>query len=172
MTDKELQLLHFLAGEGKDNNGRIIDTIWAFSDKELEKVHDYIQWIFPLKEKSSFNPNCVTLTNEMIQYIQTSEVIQKNLVLSFQRMCNFYGMAYILKTNDIQIIKTQKEIKQTWLNPFNHNFKRISRIIGSLVLCGRSDLAEIFYKKMEFITFELFYCNSHRKYWKKALSTK
>ena len=43
MNEKEMQLIRFLEWEGKDNKNRTIETIWLYSDKELEKVHDYIR---------------------------------------------------------------------------------------------------------------------------------
>ena len=169
MNEKEMQLIRFLEWEGKDNKNRTIETIWLYSDKELEKVHDYIQWIFPLKEVSRANPSCPVLTDEMIQYIRSSEQIQQNMVASFRRMCLFYGMEYRPEENKVHIVKLEKDMKRVWLKPFNHNFKRISRIIGSLTLCGRKDLAQQFYEKVDLVTSGVFYCDSSRSFWKAAL---
>lgn len=37
---------------GQDSKGRTLDDILAFSDQQFEAGHDFIQWIFPLHEKS------------------------------------------------------------------------------------------------------------------------
>src|SRR5438874_20180 len=50
------KLLRFYSGEGTDDRDRTIADIWCYSHNELEGVHDYIQWLFPLAERSAFNP--------------------------------------------------------------------------------------------------------------------
>jgi hypothetical protein len=43
------QLLAFYRGEGTDAEGRFLKDIWTWTDDDLEAVHDFIQWLFPLK---------------------------------------------------------------------------------------------------------------------------
>ena len=50
------QLVNFYLGDAPDNQGRMIDEILSWKDEQLEDVHDYIQWLFPLKERSAFTP--------------------------------------------------------------------------------------------------------------------
>src|SRR5687767_9226697 len=40
------RLTEFYRGAGTDNWGRSLAEIWAFSDDELEGIHDFIQWMF------------------------------------------------------------------------------------------------------------------------------
>ena len=47
--------MRFFAG-GADDDGRTFDEILGWDDARLEMVHDYIQWIFPLPERSGANP--------------------------------------------------------------------------------------------------------------------
>jgi len=44
-------------GIGTDHRGRYIQDIWNFDLETLEKEHDYIQWLSPLKEGSKYNKN-------------------------------------------------------------------------------------------------------------------
>ena len=60
------KLIGFYSGKGTDDRGRRIDEIWSFSHEELEAVHDYIQWLFPLAERSAFNPGAPLLDDETI----------------------------------------------------------------------------------------------------------
>jgi hypothetical protein len=52
----------FLAGAGTDSRGRSIEWVLALSDDELESIHDYIQWLFPLQTRSGAQPLAPVLT--------------------------------------------------------------------------------------------------------------
>ena len=55
-------LVRFYRGDAPDARGRTLDDILAWDDEQLEAVHDYIQWLFPLDEPSRFNPDAPLLT--------------------------------------------------------------------------------------------------------------
>lgn len=172
MTDKELTLIAFLEGTGTDNCGRTLKDIWNFTEKEREVTHNYIQWLFPLSEPSAVNKEAVLLTEEMISYIRDSKQIQENLLISFQYMVSFYGFFHNPDTDEITLIQEPKELFISWLTPFNHNFKRISRILYSMRLCGLSVPAENFYKILMNLTEDIKYCKTAQKYWKYAIERK
>ena len=73
-TDKETDdlLFRFLSGTGKNYEGRYLYDIWEFTFSELESYHDYIQWIFPLKEESLYNRTAPVIEDET-KY-QTKEI--------------------------------------------------------------------------------------------------
>jgi Opioid growth factor receptor (OGFr) conserved region len=50
-----------------------------------ERTHDYIQGLFPLKEKSSFNSRAPILDAETIEGIQGRPELRANLGISFAR---------------------------------------------------------------------------------------
>lgn len=47
----------FLEGKCLNTNGKHIAQIYLMSDEMWETEHDFIQWIFPTKTRSRFNPN-------------------------------------------------------------------------------------------------------------------
>jgi len=47
-----------------DHRGRYRREIQEWPDDQLESVHDYIQWLFPLPEPSGFNVAAPVLTRE------------------------------------------------------------------------------------------------------------
>ena len=55
-------LIAFYRGLAPDSEGRTLADLWAFSDREMEDIHDFIQWMFPLREPSRFNPDAPLLT--------------------------------------------------------------------------------------------------------------
>jgi O-acetyl-ADP-ribose deacetylase (regulator of RNase III) len=113
----------FLDGSGMDNRGRTLDDILAFSDQQLESVHDYIQWLFPLTEPSRFNPFAPLLDQETILEIRKDPDSLSNLYRSLVRMLAFY------------------EVNSHWASPWDHNLLRITRILGCCRILLGSEIA-------------------------------
>jgi hypothetical protein len=108
----------------------------------LETVHDYIQWLFPLKERSQFNPNAPVLSDRDIETFRSSEALKRMLLGAFTKMLEFYG----LEIQDRKVVRSSVwEQRKCWLTPYNHNFLRITRILTSLRLLGLEEYAEAFY---------------------------
>jgi hypothetical protein len=112
-------------------NGEINKTL-KLSNYDLEIRHDVIQWVFPLKEPSLFNPDAPLLDDETIKAIKESKECQEAIYQSGKRFYKFY---YIDQYDDMP----------HWLSERNHNFLRITRIIKSLRLLGQPDAAKMFY---------------------------
>ena len=90
-----MPVLSFLEGEGRDAAGWLmIGGILALNDHELERRHDFIQWLFALPEPSRAQAQSPILTPAEITAIRESSAAQENLkkgradderVLSMQR---------------------------------------------------------------------------------------
>ncbi|MCB8822938.1 opioid growth factor receptor-related protein [Microvirga rosea] len=98
------------------------------SDEQLEEVHDYIQWLFPLPSRSAAEPHAPTLTRTEIAAIQADARAIKTLAQAAERMLQFY--------------------RQTswWLTGYDHNHLRITRIIRSLRLLIGQEAAQSFHQ--------------------------
>lgn len=121
-------LIYFLRGVSPDSYGRFHADILKFSDEELENVHDYIQWLFPLREESMAVPGSPFLENEeIVQILRNDEAIQENIVNALVRMERFY------MDNDF------------WLQQGDHNHLRITRILKSISLLNTKENAKDFY---------------------------
>ena len=125
------EILDFYRG-GQDDQRRTLDQILAWPDMELEAVHDFIQWLFPLPERSGANPSAPVLDRETIAAFRASEELQKRLRQSFLRMLRFYGLEF--HSEKIQLAKNFAVRSSNWLNPGNHNHLRLTRILRSLRL--------------------------------------
>src|SRR3954471_6740623 len=84
-------LVDFYAGTGTDSRGRTLAEIHQWSFAQLEYVHDYIQWLFPLRERSAFRPDAPTLTDEEIDTFQSRPDLRDGLLTSLDVMLRFYG---------------------------------------------------------------------------------
>lgn len=140
-------LLRFYAGDGTDDRGRTIADIWHYSHEDLEDVHDYIQWLFPLAEQSAFNPGAPLLDDETIGRFRRDEVLRKNLELSLRVMLDFFGLA--IAGHEILRVPTFGERSRNWLTPGNHNFLRLTRMLKSLSVLGLEDRARQLLQALE-----------------------
>jgi len=170
-------LISFYLGEGRDRAGRKIQAIWAWDFETLESVHDFIQWLFPLRQKSAFNSNAPTVDASVIEAFQTNPQLRQNLLHSFTVMLQFYGLRREPQESGAIAIHRADNYPQRqreWVQPFNHNFLRITRILKCLVLFGLRAEAEAFYACLQSIYQE----NAQQigyetfQYWTKAIRVK
>ncbi|MEH2137132.1 opioid growth factor receptor-related protein [Nostoc sp.] len=142
-------LVPFYLGEQKDSQGRTIQEMWAWDFEELECAHDYIQWLFPLLERSAFNPDAPIVDEEVIQVFQNNPHLRQNLLHSLTVMLQFYGLQRH-ESNDGKIVVSQSEDyqnrKREWVCIFNHNYLRITWILKCLITFGLENEAEAFYE--------------------------
>ena len=119
-------IVAYLSGEGADSAGREVFEVLAFDDPAIEQVHDFIQWMFPLRERSGAQPNAPVLTDEDVEAIRESMAAQAALAAATDRMAIFYYR------------------NGHWLTATDHNHLRITRIIKSLRLLRGDVLADAF----------------------------
>jgi hypothetical protein len=140
------RIIGFYSGEEPDHRGRYLHEIQEWPDDQLEAVHDFIQWVFPLPEPSGFNAAAPILNRESMQEFRKRPELRQNLRVSFLRMMNFYGLR---ARSGEQITVTRAPnftAKATvWLSPGNHNHLRITRILRCLRLLGLEAEAKAFF---------------------------
>ena len=73
-------LVLFLECKLRDYQGRFLKDIWLMEDTRIEKVHDFIQWVFPTDEVSKSVPSAPVLFDDEIEEIKTSELAKENLL--------------------------------------------------------------------------------------------
>ena len=127
------KLKRFFAG-GADDDGRTFDEILGWDDARLEMVHDYIQWIFPLPERSGANPWAPVLDAEAMAAICGNTEMQRRLRAAFERMLAFYGFA--LDGDAVVQGPRFAADSRNWLHAGNHNHLRLTRILRSLRVLG------------------------------------
>lgn len=98
----------------------------AFDDERLERTHDFIQWLFPLPERSGAQPDAPVLTEADIAVLRGSMTAQAVLAAATDRMAAFYRHT------------------DGWLAASDHNHLRITRIIRSLRLLRGDAYADAF----------------------------
>jgi len=122
----ESYLLRFYRGRA-DNAQRVIGEIWRWDYRRLEMVHDYIQWLFPIPEPSRFNPDAEVLTATDAQAFRTDPDLRARLMRSLDLMLDFYGL---VRDGDKIVRGPSFAMRsRTWLEPTNHNYLRLTRIL-------------------------------------------
>ncbi|MCI0457515.1 MAG: hypothetical protein L0Z62_11140 [Gemmataceae bacterium] len=137
------QLVDFYTGEGTDSEGRRMAAIWGWDD-DLEAVHDFIQWLFPLPEPSNFNPDAPLLSDDDIRAFRADALLQANLARSFERILAFLGLTRTAEGKVAEADNFAARAREVWAAP-NHNWLRVTRILRSLSLLGQSEKARAFY---------------------------
>ncbi len=152
----EESLIKFLQGAGPDSQGRTHADLLNFSDEELEEVHDYIQWLFPLREKSMAVPGApVVESDEMAELLRNDTDVRANMLLALERMKRFYT------DNDL------------WLAQGDHNHLRITRILKSLCLLGlRDDAIKFHHFILQRVESAQPVSQESLAYWQKGISEK
>lgn len=143
MSFNSYENIDFYKGNIKSKSGYYIDEIWKFTDLELETKHDFIQSLFPLKEKGM--ASSYLLTDEEIKKFKSIN-LKRKVLKSFLRMANFYGYEFSNQKN--RLIRTKpikRQINNVLVGLYSqHNFLRITRIIKFLTLIDMKFYALIF----------------------------
>jgi len=140
-------LVEFYRDSAKDHAGRTLEDVLGFDNGQLEAIHDYIQWLFPVPEPSRFQPYIPVLTAKDIETFRNDPAMQENLRRSFEKMLSFYGFKDT--GSKVELTADFNERARVWLTPGNHNFMRITRILRSLTLLGLEAEAQRFFGALD-----------------------
>ena len=78
-----MDFLNFLSKEGNDFKGRTLESIWSFSDEDIERTHDFIQILFPLNKPSESAFHGYYLDSEdLIEQIRSNSIARENILKS------------------------------------------------------------------------------------------
>lgn len=108
------------------NESKILDA----SSDWLEEDHNWMQWCFPLQTPSAYNNNAPILDDDDVMLLKGMSFVQSMQVGFAERY--------------LQHLRERKG----WLSSgHDHNRRRITRVIASLVMLGSYDEAERIYRQ-------------------------
>ena len=141
-------VVRFYRGDGHDARGRRFEDILTWDDRQLEAVHDYIQWLFPLDEPSRFNWQAPLVTATDREAFRDDPRLRANLRRAFERMLLFYGLRLERSGDEVRVARSEAWTvrSQEWLHPGNHNVLRLTRMMKSLTLLGVPELGRALYE--------------------------
>lgn len=135
------QLIDFYRGAGTDSEGRTLAELWNYSDEELEAVHNFIQWLFPLRVPSRFNPDAPLLSDADIAAFRADPALRQNLNRSFEVFLAFLG----LRCEESQVVKAADFDRRHVFDHPDHNWLRITRVLTSTRLLGLEAQSRAFF---------------------------
>jgi Opioid growth factor receptor (OGFr) conserved region len=149
-TSSRDPIVRFYSHESTDDRGRSLRQIWEWDHGRLEGVHDYIQWLFPLREPSAVNYTAPLITDSTVTAFAGNAALRDNLKRSFELMLDFYGLALVdgVKGPEVVATGTFESRSRTWLTPGNHNHLRLTRILTSLRTLGLRDYSVALFERL------------------------
>lgn len=149
MADFESKIIRFYTNQLTAKTGNSdykLAAILSWDDGKLEDAHDYIQWLFPSREKSRYNKNAPLLNDHDIDEFKQRPDLKENVRKSVVRMLNFYGWNFASNRLDPIVGKLGSKIAG---KPFGliseHNFLRCTRIMKFLTMIGDHFHSSIFF---------------------------
>lgn len=124
------------------NHELTFDELLQQDDVWLEKAHDYIQWLFPTQGASDYNKEA-----PLVKQADINKLPKEKMFQALNRFRSF--------------LEGTKE----WKNKKDHNQKRITRILDSLIFRGLEDEALNFY---DFVKTES--NNQNNRFWSDVIS--
>jgi hypothetical protein len=140
------RLVPFYRGSAPDSEGRTLAQIRDFSDGEMERYHDFIQWLFPLREPSQHNPNAPLLTEEDVAAFRSDAALRDQLLRSLDRFLEFVGL--VRRGDCIERGPAFDEKRALWTRP-NHNWLRITRVLHCLRILGLEEQGRQLFSSLE-----------------------
>jgi hypothetical protein len=171
MNPAQDPIVGFYRGTRTDDRGRDLEAILAQDDSWLEATHDFIQWLFPLAERSRVNAAAPRVTEDTVRAFGSDETLRSRLRASYVRMLAFYGLQRA-PGGAVQKTDSWHERKRVWFARDTHNSLRITRILKCLTLLGLDDEARAFHAALVALCASERGCGINamsRAYWRTAL---
>ena len=133
------RIVAFYRHHAPDDSGRMLRAIWTWDHDRLEAVHDYIQWLFPLREPSLFNDRAPLLTDDTVAAFTGEAALRDALKHSLAMMLDFYGLDLQERPDGrVRIVESASFARRSdnWVVPYNHNHLRLTRILASVRSLG------------------------------------
>ena len=123
MSEEPNYILAFLEHRGLDYQHRTLRKVWAFSDYEIERTHDFIQWVFPTTEPSQNVIGSPVLSSDELALVRASKEAKESIIASSDWFMGFLSR------------------QSNWTRGYDHNHLRITRMLHSLVQIGAKEIA-------------------------------
>jgi hypothetical protein len=144
------RIVAFYEGSGRDDRGRSLEDVLRFDDGALEYTHDFIQWLFPLRDRSGANPTAPRLDDPTVAAFRARPELRAALRRSYDRMLAFY------------------KADPGWITPGNHNHLRLTRMILSLRTLGLDAEAQELFRFITEASARGGVTNETLRYWREA----
>lgn len=124
-------------------DGYKFEEIMNFTYHQMEQYHRWVQWLFPTKEQSYFQPDVPILNNDVIKQFREDPELQRRTKWAFLKVLDFYGFE-LKDVGDEEHIVLQEagfhhEHPDWAIRHFNHNYLRLTRVLTALRYFGHDE---------------------------------
>jgi Opioid growth factor receptor (OGFr) conserved region len=143
-------IVQFYLGANVHPSGYLIQDIWTWDQPKLNKVKDYIPWLFPADDRMQERGGAPLLTYSDIKGFQNNSDLRKRLVRSFSVLLNFHGFELEESIGGVVVHQSKDYQKRVadWVSKIRHHNRRISQILRSLSLLGCKEHAKAFLEEL------------------------
>ena len=141
-------ILQYYSGEGVDSRGRSLAETQALEASRMEYYHDFIQWMFPTRHRSLYNPDAPTLTDDDVAAFHARPELRSNLHRSFVVFLRFLGLELDESTLTVRDSADFADRRAVFALP-NHNWLRITRVLHSLKSLGLETECQAFFNYLK-----------------------
>lgn len=150
-----MDFIQFHLGLAPDNKGRFREDYLAFTENDWHACHDVVQWAFPTKTKSAYNPNAPVVPEDFELGDNTD--VQQSILELLQAFLLSLNIIMEPATDGIHFTKFVRlnsplGLVPNWNIRNDHNHLRLTRIIECL---GVFDLQTFKDDLAEFLIFDL-----------------
>ncbi len=156
-------IVHYYSGEGVDGRGRTLAETQGLNAARMEYYHDFIQWMFPIRQRSVYNPDAPTLSDEDVAAFLARPELQANLRNSFVVFLRFLGLELDESTGTVRESTDFPARSAVFAMP-NHNWLRITRVLHSLKALGLEAECQAFFTYLQTLDVPL----ESFQYWSEA----
>lgn len=140
------RIVRYYAGEGTDDRGRSLAETQGLDHRLMEHRHDFIQWMFPLRQPSGFNPDAPVLSDRDIRAFHDRPDLRANLRRSFEVFLSFLGLELV--GGDVRDVADRASRPHVFEIP-NHNWLRVTRVLLCLKTLGLDDECQAFFAYLQ-----------------------
>jgi Opioid growth factor receptor (OGFr) conserved region len=141
-------IIRYYSGEGVDGRGRTLSETQTLNASRMEYYHDFIQWMFPVRQRSVYNPDAPTLTDEDVAAFHARPELRTNLRRSFVVFLRFLGLELDEGTGVVRESAEFLARRAVFAMP-NHNWLRITRVLHSLKALGLEPECQAFFSYLQ-----------------------
>lgn len=129
----------FKSDDNDTSDNLTLSKVLQFSAVELERKHDFIQMLFPTDQRSAFRPDMPVLNGQQVLALRADPAVTAGLENGLQKMLAFYGLR--INGRDVEVNPGDDQHVEEWLVAGNHHLLRMTRMIRSLSLLGKTNEA-------------------------------
>lgn len=154
-----MNFVEFLCGRAPDFKGRWVSEYATWDNDKWEECHDHMQWAFPTRTASAYNPNAPLVPADYQFVLDTYHPaldaigVQSTILILLRHYLASVGVAFSdtidIKTGYYKLFWAEKNATycdfNDWSIDGNHNLLRMTRVLECLGIFGLDHAKEELY---------------------------